>query len=1770
MSTVTVSYFHAASLKQRFVDALDDALLVQRLSSAEATWLRSLSLPPIVDDPDSVRVDRITLNDGSFKPFGLCAALLLSHSRTEKARVYLFTLTHGIEVFDDRRLLLTALRARFAEGDGAAIFEHEQIDGDPFRNLFLAIVDQQAEQVGQVTEQLRLTPSLYEAATAAVTRQLRKALPHAQFDPQTHLLQSIPDSKEDADPIAVTQTLAQAAFDDCSNVQPAQGFTRQFLDPTGAIASSIDAQSFVQALAKTAQEVTDDYASLLSSYWADGWDARQSRRELAITTLEEGVSRELYRQRLEKTLSRQTLDALMPLLAAGPSNAVTGTTLRCHRLAIRIGDSALLDLAGTFLVQVGIGGKQLFLWFSPDHTFVEFADLGALATYLDTQPGRERMRPTLALEDQAVLRNTGLLHLRTKDLPGSFFADRIDSIIALQARNLGYVMGLARSPASAMAMIDDALDVRQLLDPRQLHFSAGRWRTDAPLDFATHWLAPRLSASVVPQSSVTSSDGTPAGRIGSHAGSSTAKPATPDASWLQQTQDFDQRNELLRRLDNVLLDYADQGLQRYLCILIGGRASARDVLVRWSETTTVDTPDDSAQTSVVPLTATPQTVSIDLLSLLLERVSGCRPQKLKAGTQVLLAPSMASGFTDLDLIDHVLDKVADAFIDRYVERYKQSRSEFVRQGDQSLQPSRAARSLREDTMRLDLALATRQAWIDSRSAKLARQVMNRPVRALRSGLGEPACEVFSVALAYGDLPATTLCDTLVLRQPVDETSAVVLWSCALGWRQYASIQRLRDTLQTQLHGVERERWLELLGDHDRMLLRDHLLKASDNQVTVTLSPIAGHAVEALQECLLTRKQQDLRKFCSLASNAHFEAPLVIRIARAAERDVQLSTMIDALSVRIVDSLFETLLPPWVTSASLVDLMLYNEIWRRYYLASDGGKDFLFDVPGLQDYARQRVTAQLKQDFPDQVLDPDRIIVTSRRYASAFPPPGQLPSAVAAATIVHTESLTDYAINRFVKDQGTILSFTCAEQPQATTSLTVGHLQDLVQRLDVGAGYVKLLRQALDPEDANYAARNRLFVEQLPPMLLALALPEKLRGKLSARAYEFISGVVEMPDGIARKPVDDTRVILSPLQLIADAGMTPDPVSGVYLICPDAPDKGPVVLYAMFHSLFTFREYASQQALMAEIRTDESLQQLLLERLDPEVHRRYAHGGFAEPHLPFSVGLYDVPLRAPGPVTLGLEEMKGNALQFLFKGTVKLLLDMGVSNVVTNEQADQAGRAFLASLGLEQALTLLPGKLMAMVTLWQSQTLFRASAASVSGHRWGKALAEFSAALGVMATAREQALEEEAFNDPISPEPTTGQNNENAVPSAFSWRSNALDAEQRRQLQVLEARHVALNDMRHDPLLNLYRDQDDTPYAVVNGKVYQVRHLIDEGKWMIVGADGGSGPQLVAGADQRWGFDLGLRLRGGGAVSTKIKALQAGFNAEDIIVIEASGMPEIRALYRDRARRIGQAHLSARRLLENCLDNLNMNRRNAPLDPRAARVIGDFFGVSRPDQGLLGTVESAVKALFDAIMDDSLSPFSSSRFVVGATRPGHGFITSFVIKADPKRRVFLTELFFDAPRFSLTPQAAAQGFDAAIHYRAANLIHELTHLALDTHDIAYLESMAPYPDLLLSNTADEAKLKVHVELLHTQRFSHRSDRDALFTIRDDGQKRDLTHEDGDGFNFILQKTGTRSLSEARDVFLSNATRRSQVMLGNADSLTLLVLLLGRTRFAVPAP
>lgn len=807
MSTVTASYFHSASLRQRFLNELDLALSIDRLQPAEKALLESLALVPArslsslnpaasMARESPLRVDRLLLEDGTLPSLELRSALMISQPHIADARIYLVTLAGGIKVFDNRRQLLSALTAGFAHNSPSAAYEYERIEEDVFVAQMRAIVEFQVNSLRHFSEQFGLAPGLFGAVTSALQVQLQRLMPHLDLDAATQLMRVVqPASGADPQVMLTTQTLAQVAFEDICGVGQMPGAVRQYLDNSGRILRAADAGQLDQALRETVKALPEHFAQQLEQFWSGSADA-QPMREMARQRYTASLLHTLYGQVHTGTVSAQESALLQQYL--WPTAAAAGADARCVRLKLHWGDGVATPLAGTFACVLRTSAGSSVLWFTPEHAFRRFEGIEALTALCSRPEGRELLRPTLALQDQHRLLQAGALELSLETIVEPLFAERVESILTMQARNLQWAWGVDTQPEKRSAMIDDALDVRPLLDPCQQHFSAGRWSRDTPLNFARSWARRDADDLIQVGSRIDPSETVLAGADSARSPRPTAQQLAP--SWLERTEDSDAGAAHLRQLDNILVGYAEQVLQAYVSVASGTRLLARDVRVRWLESSPVDASD--VETGAVVVSESLEAASMDLVSLLLERVSGHRCTPVAAGAQILLQAGSPDTSIDLELINFAIEHAAVDFIARYLERFKQSRTGVARLGDRQLQPVAVALGLREDALRLDLALRQRMAVLTEASIDVVRQMLDAPVRKLRTA-SSAITEVFTLVLVCGDAPGIAVSDCLMLWQPENAAAGVLLWVGSHGWRRYDSVQVLSEK------SVERIPWRAL-------------------------------------------------------------------------------------------------------------------------------------------------------------------------------------------------------------------------------------------------------------------------------------------------------------------------------------------------------------------------------------------------------------------------------------------------------------------------------------------------------------------------------------------------------------------------------------------------------------------------------------------------------------------------------------------------------------------------------------------------------------------------------------------------------------------------------------------------------------------------------------------------------------------------------------------------------------------------------------------------
>ncbi|MEB0077502.1 hypothetical protein QN386_14845 [Pseudomonas sp. CCI3.2] len=249
-----------------------------------------------------------------------------------------------------------------------------------------------------------------------------------------------------------------------------------------------------------------------------------------------------------------------------------------------------------------------------------------------------------------------------------------------------------------------------------------------------------------------------------------------------------------------------------------------------------------------------------------------------------------------------------------------------------------------------------------------------------------------------------------------------------------------------------------------------------------------------------------------------------------------------------------------------------------------------------------------------------------------------------------------------------------------------------------------------------------------------------------------------------------------------------------------------------------------------------------------------------------------------------------------------------------------------------------------------------------------------------------------------------------------------------------------------------------------------------------------------------------------------------------------------------------------------MDNLNALETGGLLHPKVNQIITAFFGIQNTSAELLGSIRQSVTGLFNSVMDPSLASYSSPRYVIGLNRAGYETTVAFTLKEDPLLRIFLTERFFQSSFYHLkVPLAGSASFNATAHARSASVIHEVSHLSNNTFDIAYVESSAPFLDLMADDSPGMVQLKSDVEEMQLRFLSHRTPIEQLFKRFKNGRWEDLSDDPAEGKSFVLGVTGKSTLAEARLEFLAKAEMRGEILLNNADSLTLLVMLLGRHNF-----
>ncbi|MBV4551758.1 hypothetical protein HU742_011480 [Pseudomonas sp. SWRI102] len=842
----------------------------------------------------------------------------------------------------------------------------------------------------------------------------------------------------------------------------------------------------------------------------------------------------------------------------------------------------------------------------------------------------------------------------------------------------------------------------------------------------------------------------------------------------------------------------------------------------------------------------------------------------------------------------------------------------------------------------------------------------------------------------------------------------------------------------------------------------------------------------------------------------------------------------ATSIAKANSLKQKL-PAWLGTAPLEDQRRHIELLEQYKNSVDDGKDYLDGFEPLRTYVRNKLKTLLDARFPDKHLNPETLQITPN-----------------LAIVGPARSLTDFALQHIdVTEKGFKVSSTSTQT--LPDGLNEAAVRQLLSSLDIATTYKNQVQQALSGTIANVQPRKRRFRQQLPWQLLHYAHAQYLQQHLSPTAFDLVHQVLDMPDAIARQAVKGASAYFRPLELIKTDGGSAIKALGLYVFSSVTDASSPHVLYSPYHDGQQLKEFKDEASIVAAFNTPGALQDLLIRRLPKDQQATFKN-------------LFASTLGQASEITLGFSPINTNILHTLYDDNATLLTDMLTTQTSHPRHFDWTTVLHVFSEGFKLVRRELPAKLTFLQTLWESYQDFKDSSEAFQQDAWKVGLHNFIAGAAEMVSLG--FLNRDDTFGLLAPIEPTPQSN----PPAPSWKDISSTAPARTDLQLFENLDVSLADLRQNLTDGTYKAADDNKlYVPVAGKVYQVAKANQA--WRII-HDDSEGPLLKYSPDQRtWRIDPQRQAIRFGKAGSKMAITYSDLRAKGSLNIEARGMAEIRRKYPFRAHAIMQALEMARFYSVNALTNLEQLKRQVLPGSRLDTYLRLVFGVSSVDASLIAKIEAAISPICQALADPTWEQQNADRIVVGALKYLEDRATAFVLEPAAVGRIYLTQFFFDLGLDwykSVVPDA----FNVDAHAQGATFIHEISHQLLDTIDIVYLDAARPFLDLISTATHLSQSHHDQQEALQRHGLSLTTPKSELFTQWDSV---DNTHKNiellpgyKDITRRILTLTGTKNMNEARDAFLDPILpdKRIDVILSNADSVTLLICEMGRQLDRLP--
>ena len=1737
MNAIPRPFYAEQAMHERFINSLSLAVLTGDISAVENNSLRGA----VQAAPGSLaaQVYSLFLSRHQCRSVYWAGALLFRSNNAPGSPVYLFTLPGTLQRFASESALRQALEQQlddpgqrsgllrftpvdvraFLERPGELMLETRRAPSPVMQHASQGVSDFLVNCRGQALASLISVPSLHSVLDVQLRSALGGEFPGRQLDLQSISVRSSkrPEHPTQDDEITTT-TLSTAALEFYLNGELPAADRRELLgvpvsDACREVGPNEVESCLDRILASATRDLPVHMQTALTHYWQEASGAQLSPHEYCVARHGDLFYHQAIQALHDQQITQEQFDHLQ-LLACGVGDS---TQVQAARLSVFDPNKGEVALSGLLCVFFPKQDAPVFS-FSAVQGLIRHDSRthfkSWLLSSLRTPATFASIVRFIALDQRELLSTLSVLRLSVENISADVFSVCVQSICARQFSDFSFRLKQFKSAGLALAAIDHALDVRELIDQGLLALdSRGRW-----------------SSRFVP-----GADG--------FMPSPDSNDEAVDVLGLKLANIGAQRDELLRHWPTPLsfalarllepMTRAGHGDLDITSVVIQTRQSLAPVRsVRLVDTLLEQVTGDR------PLPLNPQAIEASVQSKSSDEI---KPLKTFAGTKVLTVLDQAA--TDFNVLFE--QRIRDFFFAPYSP-----------QGPDALVLRLA--TLRRVLLRADLRLMHLGSDLYPTDQATLSTVLDYPVGNQRPALNQFVPDVHGISLSFnGVLGAMSLanCFLVTERGGLESANAgrAIVWTPTAGFEGFDSLDQCIAHLEARL--LDKARRWELLanvsiaeqsGVAKYLNGTRHWRESGQNRwfffEQIEQDFICQCQITAIDKVLLDTGHVCRQARATPLSAQGFENS-VQSLLVAGRAGVMLDRLIEATRLQ----LFKATLPGWLSAASPDDQRQYAHLLQRYKRAGQANQGYLHDIPEITEFSRAALTIRLDTDFPGQGLEPDAIDVVIDTYLGAPAGVGETPSFLPATTARTRQTLTQFALNGFYRLNAGAISLHARDGRALPVSLDAAYIRQLTRQLDIGGHYQALLQTKLAPGNDGVIVRQQQFAEHLRLQVLEQALREKLADPGKEVAHRYLRHVMDMPDGSAREPLDGAAIIIRPFELIAEEGDEPDRVAGLYLIGPATPEAGPQILWANYSEHFTFQVYDNDADLLDDVQTSTALQDLLLSRLPAFTRKTYAHGGFVEPHLAryISSPIPGLLLKA-APPTLANRPIAGNLFNELYKDNYHLLLEMAEAQSKSTAETNWESFKYLFTLIAQTALMFLPARLSMPVVVWQSMGALREGVAAARRGTWGEAVGDFAQALMMLATSQRSGKHAEGVTPQLAPHEQSG-------------------------LQPFQAHEVALKDLHKDPLSHLYRDPSSgLNYVPLGGQVFRLKAWHE--RWRIYIGEDGEGPLVKLNDRQEWELDTREPLLGGGPVYSKAILGTYAFTYE----INAIGMDSIQRRFPDKALKIREAHELATTYLQRSQNALHTLSEAGEQNVANRELLEDFFDVEVIAPAILERLKQTVEPMLARFLHPDMSPLTSSKYVVCRSRFADNTV-AFINVADPGKLVYLTDKFFtsvfERPYALAHPylKPAEQTFAVNQHYRASFLLHETTHQTLSTEDMNYLNPGFPYLDLLDETTNYGKYLKDYCGLAQ---YCHSPylDIDKLFQVFDANSQSWVDLSAGSAKRRVKKIADVQSLAEARQVFTNDPMKRIELMLANADTVVLLIIRLGRVhpRSAEPPP